>query len=69
MTGGQSACSLPKFTADRVDAAFSLNGFEDDGANRTIEFRLEIAHIVKPHKFNTGNQGSEGVAVFRVVGD
>src|SRR5580704_6508578 len=64
----QLASAGPKGCTDRINAAFSLHRFDDYGADGIVKFRFKIGHIVKAHKFDPREQGSEGFAVFRWMG-
>ena len=66
---GQRARALPELFADRENAAFALNRFDDDRADRGVEFRFEIGNIIEADKFDARNKRSERLAVFRRVRD
>src|SRR5260370_21707797 len=64
---GVQTCALPIFPegfGDGVNAAFALNGFEDDGADGVIEFGLEVGEVVEADEFDAGNKRSEGQTIF-----
>ena len=55
----QSARTIPERLADRMNSAFALNRLQHHRANRIVEFRLEIAHIVELHKLNPRHERRE----------
>ena len=57
---GECARALPECFADRIDAAFALNRFQDDGANGVVEFRFEVRDVVERDEFDAGNERREG---------
>src|SRR5712692_7535659 len=57
-------CAFPKLLADRIDAAFALNRFENHRANTVIEFGFKIRDVVKRDKFHAGNQRLKWSAIF-----
>ena len=52
-----------------IDAAFTLDGFENYCANGVVEFRFEIGDIVELDKFDAGNQRLKRHAIFFRGGD
>src|ERR1700730_11756293 len=65
VVAGQFASARPKCGADRIDAAFSLDWFDNNSANRVVEFGFQISDVVKAHKFDSGHQRTKWLAVFR----
>ena len=64
---GQRAGASPEFFADRENAAFALNCFQHHGADRVVEFALEVSDIVELHKFHARHQRSKRLAIlFRI---
>src|SRR5207245_1530663 len=51
IVAGQFASPRPKCRADGINAALSLDWFDNDGANRIVEFSFQISDVVKAHKF------------------
>src|SRR5271168_174010 len=64
MLGGEGASAVPERGGDGVDAAFTLNRFQEEGANGVVEFRFEIGDVVEADEVDAGDDGSEGGAVF-----
>ena len=69
MLCGEGACAIPERFADRMDSAFALDGFEKDGADGVVEFGFEVGNVVEADKFDAGNEGREGEAIFFRGGD
>src|SRR5258708_33813129 len=61
--GGEGASAIPKSLADRVDAAFTLDCFQEDSADGIVEFRFEISEVVETHEFRAGYDRREGQAI------
>src|ERR1700685_3346571 len=66
---GQGASTIPKRFAGGIDAAFTLDGFEDHGADGVVKFGFEIGNVVETDKFDAGHYGREGQAIFLRGGD
>src|ERR1700727_526319 len=52
----EGASALPEWLAYRENAAFALNRFDHNGADRIVKFVLEIGEVIEAHKFNARNQ-------------
>src|SRR5215469_9004399 len=52
-----------------MDAAFSLNRFEKNGANGGVEFRFQIGEIVEANKLDSRNHGRKRQPIFLGGGD
>ena len=66
---GQRPRAVPEFVADRIDSAFTLNGFEEDGADGVIKFGFEIGDVVEVDKFDPRHQRGKRQAIFFSRGD
>src|ERR1700676_320487 len=64
MLRSEQASAGPEGLGDRVNAAFTLNGFQDYGANGIVKFGFEIGDIVETDKFDAGHQRSKRQAIF-----
>src|ERR1700737_4840492 len=64
MLGGEGAGAIPKGLANRMYAAFTLDGFEDDGANGVIELGFEIGDVAEADKFDAGQEGRKRQTIF-----
>src|SRR4029077_9206090 len=62
---GQIPGARPKRRADREDATFALNWFDNDGADGIVEFGFKVGDIVKTHELNAGHQWSKRLTIFR----
>ena len=60
----QRARTIPEFFADRENPAFTLNRFQNDGADGIVEFTFEVGDIIELHKFHARYQRSERLAIF-----
>src|SRR5882724_12701630 len=47
-----------------MHAAFTLDGFEDDGADGVVELGFEIGDIAEFYKFDAGEEGRKRVTIF-----
>src|ERR1700686_692915 len=63
------ASAIPEAFRNRVNAAFTLNGFQDYSANCVVKFGFEIGDIVEADKFDAGHQRSKRQAIFLRGGD
>src|SRR5258708_19184587 len=61
--GGEGASAIPESLADRIDAAFTLDCFQEDSADGIVEFRVEIGEVIEPHEFRAGYDRREGQAI------
>src|SRR5258708_4251302 len=61
--GGEGASAIPESLADRIDAAFTLDCFQEDSADGMVEFRVEIGEVIETHELRAGNDGREGQAI------
>ncbi len=52
---------------ERADAAFALDGFDENGADFVGELGAQIGDIVEAHELDAGNDGREGLAVLGLV--
>ena len=50
-----------------MNSAFTLNRFEQEGADGVVEFRLEIFYVVEIYEFDAGEQGAKGSRYFSVA--
>src|SRR5258707_8662894 len=64
MLRGERAGAIPESFSDGMDAAFALDGFEDDGANGVVEFGFEISDVVEMDKFDAGHERRKRQTVF-----
>src|SRR4029077_19285830 len=62
---GKIPGARPKRRADREDATFALNWFDNDGADGIVEFGFKVGDIVKTHELNAGHQWSKRLTIFR----
>ena len=63
----ECASALPEFFADRVNSAFTLNGFQDYRADGFIELGFKICNIVELDEFDAGDQWLKRCAIFSVA--
>ena len=54
--------------SQRTNAALALNGLDENGADFMGKFSAKIGDIIEAHEFNAGDDGSERLAVFRLIG-
>ena len=68
--GGASQCAglSEELLRERTNAAFALNGLDENGAYFVGEFGAEIDHVVEADKFNAGNDRGERLAVLLLIG-
>src|ERR1700720_682501 len=64
MLRGELPSTIPKRFGDRMDAAFALNRFEQDGANRVVELGFKVVHVIEADKIDARQQRSEREAIF-----
>ena len=65
---GECACLGEELLRERANAAFALNGFNEDGADVVGELGAQVGDVVEANELDAGNDGSEGLAVLRLVG-
>src|SRR6202035_298923 len=61
---GKAAGAIPKSFGDRMNAAFALDGFQDDGTYRFVEFGFQVGDVVETDEFHAGHERRKGQAVF-----
>ena len=64
IVAGQLTSARPKGRTYRIDAALSLDRFDHHGANRIVEFRLEVRDIVETQEFDSGQKRGKWLTVF-----
>ena len=64
---GQRARLGEELLRERANAAFALDGFDENGADFVGKFRAQIGDIVEAHELDAGNHGRERLAVLRLV--
>ena len=64
---GEGAGFSEEFLREGTDAAFTLDGFDEDGADFSGEFGAQIGYVVEANEFNAGDDRSEGLAVFLLI--
>src|SRR5689334_7317934 len=60
---GQAASAIPESFGDGVNPAFTLNGFQNDGANGVVKLRFQVFDVVEGDEFDTRHQRGKGQAV------
>ena len=68
--GGAGECARfrEELLRERANAAFALDGFDEDGADFVGELRAQVGDVVEADELDAGHDGSEGLAVLRLVG-
>src|SRR5690242_14076848 len=64
----QLACQRQKLMADRIDAAFALNGFDTNRTDAPIKLSLQFVDIVEWNEIHSGYQRLERIAILRLPG-
>jgi hypothetical protein len=65
---GEGAGFGEELLRERANAAFALDGFDEDGADFVGEFGAQIGDVVEADELDAGNDGAEGLAVLGLVG-
>ncbi len=65
---GERAGFGEELLRERTNAAFALDGFDEDGADFGGEFGAQVGYVVEADEFNAGNDGGEGLAVLVLIG-
>ena len=65
---GKGARFGEELLRERTNAAFALDGFDENGADLARKFGAQIGDIVEAHELDAGHDGAEGLAIFRLVG-
>ena len=63
----QRACFGEELLRERADAAFALDGFDEDGADFIGKLCAQIGDVVEADKLHARNHRPERFAVFRLV--
>ena len=58
------AGAIPKRFGDGMNAAFSLNRFDQNGADGVVELGFEVGDVVEADKLDARQQRREGQAIF-----
>ena len=66
--GGERARFGEELLRQRPNAAFALDGFDENGADFIGELCAQIGNIVEADKLDAGNDGAERLAVFGFIG-
>ena len=64
VSGGKRATAVPESLSSGINAAFTLNCFQDYGANRFIEFGFEVGDVVKCNEFHARNERLKRRTIF-----
>ena len=65
---GQRAGFGEELLRQRTNAAFALDGFDENGADFIGEFGAQIGDVVEADELNAGNDGAEWLAILGLVG-
>ena len=66
---GEGTRAIPELFTDRIDSAFALNGFEEDGADGVVKLGFEIGDVVEADEFDAGDERSKRKTIFFRGGD
>ena len=65
---GEGAGFGEELLREGTNAAFALDGFDEDGADFVGEFGAQIGNVVEADELDAGNDGAKGLAVLGLVG-